>query len=125
MTAAPARQRPALYTWYTLVLGQWICAQRVLRGVSRDQLAEALQITTSSLSRLDNGQVAYRADTLKIVAGVLEMKPHQLVRQVDQMCERLQARGVVVDTTREGEREGLASAAVWAVLEQPAPPCPG
>ena len=56
--------RPALYTWYTLVLGQWVRARSTLEGVTREQMAEALGIASSSLGRLENGQVAFRVDTL-------------------------------------------------------------
>jgi transcriptional regulator with XRE-family HTH domain len=52
---------------------------RVFRGLSQDQLAERLETSVASISRIENGTQPYTQDTLEALAEALMTDPASLL----------------------------------------------
>lgn len=56
-----------------------IRAWRTFRGLSQEQLADAVGITTASLSRIENGKQPYNQRQLELMSGALNCEAWQLI----------------------------------------------
>ena len=57
----------------------FIRAWRIDRELSQEQLAEAVDMTTASLSRIENGKQPYTQRTLELLAQALRCEPADLL----------------------------------------------
>ena len=106
---------------YAGVLGAVLARQRSARGMTQAQLAEAVGLSQSAWSRVENGSSAATADQLALAAGVLGVSPGKLVSDADQAAASLSRRGVRVvpsrtDTTLEGAVVVLGLAALLGLV---------
>lgn len=68
------------------------------RGLTQDQLADRLDVSKASISRLESGRQPYTQDTLEALADALSCEPADLIMR---------------DPTSEG--------AIWSLWEQASP----
>lgn len=73
---------------YALVLGRVVGALRERRGMSQAQLAAAVGLTQSTLSRIERGQAQPDAFTFRKLAGAFEVSAGELSDWIDQAYAR-------------------------------------
>lgn len=75
---------------YAMVLGRVICSLREERGLNQTQLAEALGLTQSGLSRIERGATVPDAYVLRRLAEALGLDPRELTGHVEKAMQRTQ-----------------------------------
>lgn len=72
MTERFGKKQSELQRWY---LREW----RKHRGMTQEQLAEAIDSAKPTISRMENGQIPYNQPFLEACAGVLNCSPADLL----------------------------------------------
>lgn len=81
-------------TSFTAILGSVISNLRKKQGVGQDALARKLNITASTLSRMENGESSITVDQLYALSSALEIKPHQIIQAAEKFEEALRQAGI-------------------------------
>jgi transcriptional regulator with XRE-family HTH domain len=81
---------------YGAVAGQVVLQHRKTRNVDQSQLAAALGITQSSYSKIEQGQTTMTIVQLRIISEQLGLKPHVLIRQIDDLALKLRSQAVTI-----------------------------
>ena len=95
-------------TTYPAIVGQVIARQRTHRGLNQAQLAAALQINQSALSKIERGSTPPSVEHLALIATYLDTTPGQLLDEADRVAHQASARGVEVLPTRPRNSDPLA-----------------
>ena len=85
---------------YSGVLGAVLARHRDARGLTQGQLAEAVGLSQSAWSRVENGATSMTADQLALAAAALRSSPGALVADADATAASLRRRGVDVVPSR-------------------------
>jgi len=96
---------------YGAVVGQVIQHHRKRAGIGQEAVAQALGITQSAYSRLEQGQSAMTVTQLRVIAERLRTAAASLLHQADLFAARLHAQGVEVT-----DEKGVSPAAVLVAL---------
>lgn len=67
----------------SILVGENIASKRKQLGISQDELAEKLDISASSLSRIESGQASPRFSRLEKLAEILQCQVTDLFRRHD------------------------------------------
>ncbi|MGI9345013.1 MAG: helix-turn-helix domain-containing protein [Gammaproteobacteria bacterium] len=106
-------------TSYPAVLGSVLARQRKQRGWDQKTLAERLEVSISTWSRIENGESNLSIPQLQKVADILSAKgatitSQDILEETDRAVKALEKEGVVVHP--EHKPEGWGTAAKWAGL---------
>lgn len=108
-------------THYPAIVGGIIAQVRDRQGVRQEDLAKAMGITQTTLSRIETGQSNVSVEHLRLVAHHLGVRPNQILADADTNETLLLNQGMTVMLTR-GTQDippaaiFLAGAALAAVL---------
>lgn len=91
------------------VLGQVVVGHRRARKRNQTDIAKALRVTQSSLSRLERGRASFNVIQLRQTARALGTEASSLVREAEEVTAALSKKGVSVldEEPAEDERAGL------------------
>lgn len=92
---------------YTSVLGQVLQHYRNYRQLHQQHLANALNISQSAYSRIEQGSTSVSVPQLRIIAQQLGMTPDHILRETDKYAEHLKRQGVEVT-----DDKGISPAAI-------------
>lgn len=81
-------------TSFSAILGIVIARLRKDAGIGQDALAKKLNITASTLSRMENGESAITIDQLYTASKALEVEPHKIIKAVEEMEASLNKVGI-------------------------------
>lgn len=90
---------------YPTLVGQVILKHRKSLGIDQSAMAQALGITQPAYSRLEQGNSVLSITQLRTIAHVLKFKPGSLMREVDQLEDRMISEGVAI-TEEKGIEPG-------------------
>jgi len=104
-------------TTYPAIVGRILVSLRKDAGIGQDQLAEAIGITQSTLSRVERGESALTVEQLALVAKKLNDKASNILVMADDAVEELNAQGINVqyERARSGVDTGLVLIGVAAL----------
>src|SRR6266853_309557 len=85
---------------YGTLVGQVVLNHRKRAGLDQAHLANALGITQSAYSRLEQGQSSMTLPQLRVVAEYLNYSPGALLDEVDTLAARLRSQGVEVQNEK-------------------------
>lgn len=81
---------------------------RLLRGLSQEQLAERLETSVASISRIENGTQPYTQDVLEALAEALRTDPASLLMRNPDDPEAIWS---IWDNAKPGERKMIVDIA--------------
>jgi transcriptional regulator with XRE-family HTH domain len=87
-------------THYPAIVGGILAQIRSQRGLKQEELAGAMGITQTTLSRIENGESAATVEHLRLAAHRLGVAPHQILFDADHNEGHLQMQGMNVAMTR-------------------------
>lgn len=100
----------------SILLGRNIAERRKRMGFSQDKLAEALEISPSSLSRIESGQATPRFERLEDLANILHCEVADLFRRNDKtLSVRLETIEDMLKPLSPETQEGLVHLLVVAI----------
>lgn len=104
-------------TTYQAIVGRILVGLRKNAGIGQDQLAEAIEITQSTLSRVERGESALTVEQLARAAQRLGDKASHILSMADTAVEELSAQGINVQygRIRSGVDTGLVLIGVAAL----------
>ena len=113
---------PERVVTYASVVGRVVERLRKQRGKTQEQLGAALGIGQPAYSRLEQGQNTMNVVQLGQVAQQLGITPSEILRQADQIADRLRAEGVEIKTEKEASAAAIliglgVLAAIFAALK--------
>jgi len=108
-------------TTYPAIVGRILVNLRKNNGIGQDELAEAIGITQSTLSRVERGESALTVDQLARAAKRLGDKASNILEMADDAVEELNSQGINVqyERARSGVDTGLVligAAALGALI---------
>ena len=108
-------------TTYPAIVGRILVSLRKNAGIGQDQLAEAIGITQSTLSRVERGESALTVEQLARAAQRLGDKASNILEKADDAVEELNSQGINVqyERARSGVDTGLVligAAALGALI---------
>jgi transcriptional regulator with XRE-family HTH domain len=93
--------RPA--TTYPAIVGGVLAQIRNQQGLHQDELAQALGITQSTLSRIEKGQSSMSVEHLRLAAQRLGTTPSAILDHADQAERRMHNQGIAVTAMKNDE----------------------
>lgn len=96
MTERFGKKQSELQYWY---LREW----RKYRGMTQEQLAEAIDSAKPTISRMENRQIPYNQPFLEACATVLECSPAELLSYPPQQIEERHKINQVLDKLSSNE----------------------
>ncbi len=105
-------------TSYPAVLGRLLVSARISCNLEQQAVADAVGVSRSTWSRIENGEIALTIEQLSAACAMLKIEPGQLVQQADAASKKLEGRGVVVSRARwesAGKAVGLGIVVMSAV----------
>ena len=88
-------------TNYPSIVGSVLAQFRNQRGLRQGDLAQAMGVTQTTLSRIENGQSSISVEQLRVAAHHLGIAPHQILHYADHNETLLQAQGMAITLTRD------------------------
>lgn len=85
---------------YPALVGRVLATRRESRGWDQSQLAEAVGVSQSTWSRIENGDSALGIDQLAKAAQALGAKPADILIDADKASEQIERAGIVVTPER-------------------------
>ncbi len=67
------------------VLGEVLCSYRIAEGISQADMASAMGIARSSLSRIENGRSSLNMEQLCKLAQILAVPPSKLLQEAERI----------------------------------------
>jgi transcriptional regulator with XRE-family HTH domain len=93
---------------YSALVGKVVEQRRIHRRVNQDAVANALGITQSAYSRLEQGQSALTVTHLKTIAAQFKTTSADILQEADQLALRLKHRGVdIIEDKQDLSKAGL------------------
>lgn len=104
-------------TTFPAITGRILVNLRKNGGIGQDELAEAIGITQSTLSRVERGESALTVDQLAKAARKLGIKASKILDLADDAVDEISAQGINVqyDRIRGGVDTGLVLIGVAAL----------
>ena len=90
-------------THYPAIVGHSIAQIRDRRGLRQEDLAQAMGVTQTTLSRIETGQSSISVEQLRTAAHHLGVKPSQILGDADNNELILQSQGTTVRFTRDNQ----------------------
>lgn len=90
-------------TTYPAIVGGILAQLRNQQGFHQGQLAEAMGVTQSTLSRIENGQSSLSIERLRLAAHSLNQAPSTILQYADNTESEMNFRGVVVSPVRNND----------------------
>ena len=103
--------RPAIT--YAQLLGRVVEHHRRQIGLHQAAIANALSVTQSAYSRLEQGDSAMSVNHLRVIAQALRTTPAKLLSDTDNYAAALRAKGVDI---RDGRKEDFPVGAILLAL---------
>jgi transcriptional regulator with XRE-family HTH domain len=106
---------PAVH--YAALVGKVLQSTRQQQQLGQKPFSDALGLTQSAYSKIENGQTTISVSQLRIVARQLHVKPNEIIEKAEQWATNLKAQGVnVLDTTPENPAALLVGLGILAAL---------
>jgi|GEM_PF-4527521 len=86
-----------LYTSIPAVIGSLLAKRRMDQALSQTDAADILDISTSSWSRIENGETSMTMDQLFAICRALELKPSAFFALVEDKIALLEEKGITVN----------------------------
>lgn len=96
---------------YTALVGQVLLQHRNRRGLHQNDLAEALGVSQSAYSRIEQGDTTISISQLRAIARKLGVDASVFLNEADVLAKRLRAQGVEVS-----DEKGVHPAAIMIAL---------
>jgi DNA-binding XRE family transcriptional regulator len=80
-------------TTFDAILGAIVVCLRDREGVSQDELADALGVNQSSMSRKETGNAPFSLEDLRLVARKFGLVPHRLLQSAEGTCRMMRGQG--------------------------------
>lgn len=108
-------------TTYPAIVGRVLVSLRKQEEIGQDELAQAIGITQSTLSRVERGESALNVEQLALAAKKLGSHANNILKAADKAVDQLNAQGVNVqyERARSGVDAGLVligAAALGALI---------
>lgn len=87
-------------TTYPALLGYVLLYQRKQAGLSQGVMAEAMDLSPSTLSRIERGEIALTVEQLARAASTLKTTPGEIVHMADRVARAARERGLRVEDQR-------------------------
>lgn len=111
--SSPLRRRA---TTYPAVVGQVLARIRSERGLTQAAVANGLDLTQGSWSRIERGESGLTVDQLRDACDVLGVRPGDVLRRAEQATAELKGMGVqVAKGTEDAVKAGLVILGAVAV----------
>jgi transcriptional regulator with XRE-family HTH domain len=91
---------PVAVASYPAVVGAVLLARRKELGLSQSNLADAVGLTVSTWSRIENGESALTIEQLAAAAQALGVAPSALLQVAEEKIAELNRRGIATSPTR-------------------------
>lgn len=92
---------------YALLVGRIVEHHRKQMGIHQEHVAQALGISQSAYSRLEQGQSGMSVTQLRMIAERLGTTPVVLLRDAEQYANQLRAQGVTVTDEKHDAAAGV------------------
>lgn len=96
---------------YTALVGKVLSDHRERQGLHQNALAEALGLSQSAYSRMENGDTTISISQLRVIGRRLGIPSGDLLKEADGLAEQLRRQGVEVN-----EEKGIHPAAIMIGL---------
>lgn len=106
------------FSSFPALLGAIMAMKRRNLGLTQEEVAKELDITTSSWSRIERGETALNIEQLLLVCKLLNFKPSELLKEAETQENILVDKGVMVVIERK-EYASLAKVAAAGALMGP------
>ena len=100
---------------FSEVLGAVLRYHRKRHGYDQAHVGHALGISTSAWCRIETGRTVATITHLRAAAGVLGVEAYDLLRQAEQICERVPPGCIVVEAAND-TMHAVGSKAVYALV---------
>ncbi|HEV2174699.1 MAG TPA: helix-turn-helix transcriptional regulator, partial [Nitrospira sp.] len=97
--------RPAIS--YATLVGRIVEHHRARLRIHQQAMAQALEISQSAYSRLEQGQSAMSVTQLRLIAERLSTTPDFLLQHTSQYAAQMRAQGVTVTDDKQGSAAGV------------------
>lgn len=102
---------------YARVLGAVVEHHRKRRSITQEAIAQAMGVSQSAYSRLEQGQSAMSVVQLRTVAAQLGLTPDEIVRDAEGYATQLQQQGVrITDAMPDSAAGVLIALGILAAL---------
>lgn len=115
MSNTSTPQLPTAVMPYNVLVGKILQRHRETSGISQSEVAAAAGLTQSAYSRIESGQTALTISHLHVIANALGKKPDEIMREVEDVSERLVSQHVSVPFEKP-ENNDNAKAALFLGL---------
>jgi transcriptional regulator with XRE-family HTH domain len=111
---------PMLLVKFNAIVGHAVAAARGEAGLTQGQLAVAMRVPQSAVSRMESGLVPITVDHLKRVAWALKLPAHEILERAESTADELKRSGFKVVARRASESadagQALGGAALAGIL---------
>jgi transcriptional regulator with XRE-family HTH domain len=90
-------------TNYPTIVGKIIAQIRDQRGLRQEDLAQAMGVTQTTLSRIETGQSSISVEHLRLASHHLGVRPNQILADADNNETILQSRGMTIMFGRDNQ----------------------
>ncbi len=101
---ASSSLKPA--TTSSAVVGRVIAELRDLRNLKQGELANAVGVTQSTWSKIENGRSSITVDQLLRAATALQFRAHDVLAMTEDSIQNLQRNGIAVEQTEPAKGIG-------------------
>lgn len=101
---------------YAAIVARVVAELRKNRGLSQEQLSQEIEITQSSLSRIEKGDTVFTADHAILFAPAFGITPSQIFIIADRAVEWLKKRDLNVSAIKVGAAALLGPGAIGLLL---------
>ncbi len=104
---------------YNMIVGGVIRALREERQLTQAQLAAALNMPASTLSRIENGSYSCAVEQLAWIARTLKVIPHHVMERIERSVSLAENQGLQVSIAKQDDKAALyllGAAAIAALV---------
>lgn len=90
-----------LATHYSAVVASVLAGTRRKFGYSIGAVAQLLEISVSTLKRMESGSANVTMEQIAILSKLFRLKPIDIMQEADLFIQRLESKGVLIVDTRD------------------------